>query len=476
MQKESNKKNFSIQAKSGMWFVACGILQKGITFLSMPIFTRLMLPEDYGKYNIYVSWLQIITIISSLYLYYGVFSNAMSKYKEDRDTYISSMQGLIITINALLFLLFCLFSGAIVEYTKLSTTLFYYMFAEMVLTPSLEFWLARQRFEYKYKSVVFVTVIRALINPGLGILLVLTWKDSVVGRITATIIVDLVICGYLMIMQFWKGRVFFHKKYWNYALKLALPIVPNYIAGMILSHGDRIMISSLVGDRFVAFYSIAYSIGMIVQIGTQAIINAMSPWMYASFDNNAADNFPKVINVLVDLVAICACLVSLVGPELIFIFGSSEYSNAVYVIPPVAMSVICIFLYNIFSFPEFYYEKTKYLMMASVLACALNIALNYIFIQIYGYVAAGYTTLVCYVLYSIGHYFVSKKIMRINKKQKTLFDIKHIVYIIISACIFILIMNFIYPYRIVRYLVLVGFLIYIWLSRKQYIMVIKDIR
>ena len=45
----------------------------------------------------------------------------------------------------------------------------------------------------------------------------------------------------------------------------------------------------------------------------------------------------------------------------------------------------------------------------------LNIILNYIVMPRYGYLAAGYTTLVCYIVYSLNHYLFMEYIC---KKQK----------------------------------------------------------
>ncbi len=61
--------------------------------------------------------------------------------------------------------------------------------------------------------------------------------------------------------------------------------------------------------------------------------------------------------------------------------------------------------------PQFYYEKTQFLMAASMAAAGANVVLNFIFIRLFGYIAAGYTTLACYMLYSVGHYIVSKRIL-----------------------------------------------------------------
>lgn len=50
-------------------------------------------------------------------------------------------------------------------------------------------------------------------------------------------------------------------------------------------------------------------------------------------------------------------------------------------------------------------------MAASMAAAGANVVLNFIFIRLFGYIAAGYTTLACYMLYSVGHYIVSKRIL-----------------------------------------------------------------
>ena len=84
-------KNMGVQAKAAIWFTFCSILQKGISMITVPIFTRLLTTDEYGIYSIYLSWLNILTVFTSLNLYYGVFNNAMLKYEDDRDRYTSSM-------------------------------------------------------------------------------------------------------------------------------------------------------------------------------------------------------------------------------------------------------------------------------------------------------------------------------------------------------------------------------------------------
>lgn len=456
-------KSISVQARAAIWFSACSILQKGISFIVVPIFTRILTTEQYGTYSLYLSWLQILTIITSLYLYYGVFTNGMNKYDTDRDRYISSMQGLTLTITAIVFAIFFVTQNAWSDILGLAPHLIFLMFVEMAVTPALSFWSGRQRFEYKYRKLVIVTLCKSIVNPVLGLIMVSLAEDKATARILSVVIVEVCFCGVIMVYQFLKGKCWIDKKYWKFALGMAIPLLPHYLSGMILNKGDQIMISKMVSTSAVAFYSVAYNIGMLVQIFTNAISNSFTPWIYQRIKADKYEKIPETINFLMLLVAAISLGLMLLSPELVLLFGSSGYASAAYVIPPVAASVFFIFLYNILATPQFYFEKTSFLMVSSILAAVVNLGLNYIFIKQYGYVAAGYTTLVCYVLYSIGHAIISRKVMKEFIPGKTLFDYKCVVGLSVLVIFAGIGCNFLFDYKIVRYglLVILGIVAFV---------------
>ena len=66
--------------------------------ISTPIFTRLLTPAQYGEYNVFQSWMGIITVIVTLNLFYGVFLQGMVKFEHEQKVYASSMQGLTLTL------------------------------------------------------------------------------------------------------------------------------------------------------------------------------------------------------------------------------------------------------------------------------------------------------------------------------------------------------------------------------------------
>lgn len=56
-------KNLSVSMKAALWFTICGFVQKGISFITLPIFTRLLTTAQYGIVSVYVSWVGLISIL-----------------------------------------------------------------------------------------------------------------------------------------------------------------------------------------------------------------------------------------------------------------------------------------------------------------------------------------------------------------------------------------------------------------------------
>ena len=133
--------------------------------------------------------------------------------------------------------------------------------------------------------MVSVTLLKSALNPVLGLILVIIARDDkALARIVSVVAVEVVIAGSIMVLQFVRGKTFYSKDNWKYALGFNIPLIPHYLSGTILNQGDRIMIQNMVGESEVGIYSVAYSIGMLVQLFTNAINNSLTPWMYENLN------------------------------------------------------------------------------------------------------------------------------------------------------------------------------------------------
>lgn len=446
-------RNMSDTIKASFWFMICNLLQKGIAFITVPIFTRLLSTDEYGFYSIFNSWESILTIFVTLNLSYQVFNNGMVKYRNDKDGYASSMIGLTFISSTIGLIIYFIANKIWYNYTGINFMYMLLMFTDMFFVGILGIWTVRQRYDFKYKFLVCITIFTMLANPILGIIFVIRFKDKIFGRLLAMVIINVLAGLIAMAILIVKGHKIISLKYWRYALKIDLPLIPHYLAMVLLNSSDRIMIGKICGNSFAAFYSIAYNIAMIMQILINSINSSFNPWIYQKLQIRDYKAIKRISSFLIILIGMVCILPMFLGPEVILIFGSKEYSSASYVMSVISASVFMIYVYSLFINIELFYERSKMVMYGSIGATIINIILNYIFINLFGYIAAGYTTLISYIMLAIFHFLSVKKIIKENN-IKEIFLNKVIFFTSILVIIFSIIIQFLYNNIIVRYAML----------------------
>lgn len=444
--------------------------------VTVPIFTRLLTTEQYGVYSVYQSWYSIIGVFATLNLYYGVFNNGMIKYKGREDEFTSSIQGLTTAVTGLLFVVYLLGMGYWNETIGLSTLLILVMFLDLFTTPAYSFWAARQRFDYKYKSLVLVTLIIAIGSPLVGLAAVILSTHKAEARIISFVLIQVCIGIFFYSLNLYRGKRFFDKKYWLYALNFNLPLIPHYLSQSILNQSDRIMINSMIGADKAAIYSVAYSISTLMLLVTSAINSSFIPFTYKCISEKNFASLRKSANFLITLVGIGSIVIIAFGPEIIQLFAPPEYYDAIWIIPPVAVSIYFMFLYPIFGNIEFYFEANKFVMWASIAGAIVNIGLNLIFLKPLGYLSAGYTTLLCYILFAVGHYIFMKKVIRLNIPGEKVYDTRYIFIFSILLLVAMFLMVLVYQNLLIRYLVILVIASTAVIKRKEILTSIKDIK
>lgn len=476
LQKIKRKYNsIPVQARASFWFLICAFLQKGISFLTTPIFTRLLSTTEYGQYNIFNSWLGILTVIVSLNLCAGVYSRGLVKFEDDRKAFASSLEGLSLTLILFWSILYFAFHTFWNEVFSLTTAQMTFMFLIIWATGVFGFWSMGQRVDFKYQKLVAVTLVMSLAKPILGIIFVRMATDKVTARIFGLALVEVLIGIILFWDQMRKGKTFFSTFYWKHALAFNIPLIPHYLSSTVLNSADRIMIGKMVSESAAGIYGLAYSVSLVMGLFSTALTQTLEPWLYKKINEKQIESITKVAYPSLMFIAAVNILLIAFAPEAIAIFAPSEYYDAIWIMPPVAMSAFFTFSYFLFAEFEFYYEKTKLVATATCAGAVLNILLNYIFIRIFGYYAAGYTTLFCYMVYAAFHFLFMRKICKKYLENRQPYSIRK--YLAISGVFlvvgFVFLLTYSYPF--VRYGLLVVLLVLSLLFRKQIINSVKKI-
>lgn len=469
-----NKKkiNVSEPMKASFGFMIASFLQQGILVITTPVFTRVLTEYDYGVTSVFSSWSSILGVIVTLSLVAGVYNNGLLDFKDDSDGFTSSVLGLSTISTIVFFILYMLFKVPVQNIMNLKSTLIIVMFLGFLLNPAMGLWMLKQKFNYKYKLCVILSSFTSIMSPIVSyIAIVNSSNDKASVKIIAGAVVSIIVNAVIYIHLVIKGKKMINLKYWKYALSFNIPLIPHYLANLALAQADRIMISNINGNNKAGIYSIAYSAASVIGLVWSSINASWIPWTLKKMkDKKYADIGAMAKPILLACSGACLGLVAF-APEVIKIFAPPSYYEAIYVVPPVVVGLYFTFVYSLFANVEFYHKKTIPIMIASVIAAALNIGLNFILLPVFGYIAAAYTTLLGYMCLSIMHYIFMKKV-EVNK----IYDMRYIMILtIFLMLVSAVIMNF-YNMVVIRYSIILILLITIIINRKKFLLVIKSIK
>ncbi len=456
----------STVAKATFWFFFCSILTKCVSMITTPIFTRLLSTEQFGIYNTFVSWTQIVTIIVTFRLDYSIFNKGMSKYPDNKNEYTATMQSITSILTIVVFFLYLLLQKWINPITGLSTFMTIALFTEVFFANAISFWRIRQRYDFKYKIVIAFSLSMTLLHTTLGIIGVILTDYSGLGRIIASVLVNVCLGLIIYIYNYTQSKKKFIKEYAKFAILFNIPLIPHYFASYILEQFDRIMIMKMVNYSAVGIYSIAYSCGYVIKIITSSLNTTLLPWQYRRLKENDFTSISVCLKNITSTVLVCFLGFMAFAPEIIRIFATSEYYEAIYVLPPISASAFLVFLYELYANIEFFYNKNKFTMYIAISGAVINVVLNLIMIPRYGYIAAAYTTLIAYLFFAISHFVYMNNIIK-KETDQVIYKTKDFCINLFIILGYLVLISISFSYPIIRYSWIAILIIYVIIRRKK---------
>ena len=452
MESKSQNRGLGVLLKSSFWYLFSTILLNGINFIVTPIFTRIMSTEQYGLYNNYASWQSIFSVFITLNLSVTLIS-AFSDYKDEIKKYSYSLAVLMCLFTLGWFFLFTLLKKQLFLWTSLEIKYLYMILVYSIGNSILALFQGYQRMDFKYKTFTIISIVIAISNSVLSLILVLSMGEKAYARTIGTTIPSILV-GIVIFAYFAHGEGVPNIKYWRYAVPLALPFVPHLLSMTILSSMDKTMITKICGNEKTAIYSVAYTCGSIVIVVLMAINTAYNPWLREKVVAKQSELVRKFSYLYIGIgVAICLAVI-LFAPEIVLVFGGAKYKESVYVLPPIAMGCLLQFIYTMFVNMEHIKKHTVEMAFASATAAGVNFVLNLLLIPHIGYLAAAYTTLVGYLVLLLIHMHVVKKI-----KMSHYYDYTFIYGLVAVMAVFSIFANMIYTNIVIRIFVIMALLI-----------------
>ena len=416
-----------------------------------------MTTDQIGVVNIYNSWYSLISAFATLSLTSGGFAVAMKDYSDRRDEYESSILTLTSIVAIIIALTYAVAPMFWQRMLGLPNALIILMLIGFLFAPARDFWLSRQRYEYKYKLAGAVSVLTAIVATFASIFAVIFasnrhFEETALVRLFSNYIIIYGVAAVIWLYLLLKGKQFYCKEYWKMSLAISIPLIGYNIAGQVLNVSDRMMIGRLVNNSAVGIYGTLYTVSSLSLLVWQAINASFVPYLFQNIDKKE-HNIKQISNMLLEVYAVIAVLLTFFAPEIVKILATKEYYEAIYIMPSIAAGVFFTSYANLYSNLAVYYKESKYVMYPAIVAAILNLVLNYVFIKIFGYMAAAYTTLFSYIILAILQVIWSAKVCKENNNEiNNIYDNKRMLLLAIVTTLVSLMAIPLYSNTIVRYL------------------------
>lgn len=453
MGKKNTEASGEVLVKSSFWYIVSSFLSRAMVFITTPIFTRLLTKREYADFSVYASWQSILIIICGLEMYISVNRVRLDCSEEELDSYISSSIVLSSIFTSVLFLFYLMFPDLVTKVLLLDRKYILVMFIYLYTFPVFSMFQAKQRIEYRYKLSAGISFFVLFIATSLSVVLAnLMETDRLLGRILGQYM-PYVVVGLGFYIYFLIKNHTIRLTHWKTTITLGAPLVFSFLGGQVLLNSDKLIVKHMSTSEEVAWLVLATTGSHIMLLLAQTFNNAWAPWF---FDKLQEKDYPKIrksFSLYLAALIFCTFAVLLMGPELILLLGGKSFSESVYLLPAYMSCGIFTALTSQYVNLETYHKKTNISAVLTVVVAVLNVVLDIIGVQIWGYHMVCYATVVCQILLVFLHAWATK-----GMDSETILPLKLVATVIGAVILTIAIPLILYQNSILRFEV-IGLLI-----------------
>ena len=438
-----------------MWYGASSIAARFLNYLLTPYLTGTLLTADYGEMSLVYALIPFLNILFTYGLETAYFRYVQKKERADEVYNTITVSLIISTISFTLLLL--LLRGPLAAMISIKEHPEYITWSAFIIAfdalTTISF--AKLRQEGRPVKYAFVRIVGILVNIGLTIfflsvcpaiakknpdsfLLTFYDKNIGVGYVFIANLVQSVVTFLLLWKEFFSFRWKFNQALWKEIMVYSLPLLIAGFGGMINETFDRIMLGwwSTAPDpkAEVGIYSGCYKLSILITLFIQAFRLGAEPFF---FKQAQGENPQRVYARVMKFFVITICIMFLVVVLYIGIWKHFIQNPKMWVglkVVPVLL-LANMFLGIYYNLSIWYKLKNKTLAGAwiTIIGALLTLAINYLFIPKYGYMACAWATFFCYGTMMVLSYLWGQKEYRIPYAWKKLVAYMVIVVLIYFA-------------------------------------------
>lgn len=403
------------------------VLQKGISFLLLPLYTLFLSPADYGILGVVGSVTSFMAMLVSLALegaaqrFYYLHEEDKVYHKKLYGTIAVVILGNSITWGSIFIIghkyLIDPFVGTIDFYPYVLLGL-----VTMIVTPIYTLF---QRYlqaiqdgvKFGINSMLFF-----VINVALIILFLVHFKLGVIGVLWANLIVAVIFFIYVLIAFIPKLILRPDKDILKDSLKYSLPLLPHMLANWSNGTIDKLLVNGIRSQSDAGLYNLSQQYATVLNSIALGVNSAYLPWFFSVVKEGAVgyEKAKKFAEATVWGLATLGLIMAIFSREVLaLMIKNPEFSEVWRIVPYVVFAYVFQGIY-FFYVNVLFLKDTGVIFIITVATVVINVLLNLLLIPPFGFYGCAVACLITYFAKSIFALIISarrNKEIRFNTKS-----------------------------------------------------------
>lgn len=388
-----------------------------LSFILVPVFTKVMPPGAYGEVTLIYAWFAIFNV----FLAYGM-ETAFFRFYNSNEKRPDVVSTALISIGASslgFVVLGLLFSQTWTEILNIDPRFINYVIIILALDALAIVPFAWLRATEQPMRYAIIKIANVGLNLGLNIFFLLLLPglaESNPGtlleriyvsdfEISYILISNLIASGLTLLLM---GKIYlstkyvFDKRLWREMMRYGLPVMIAGFAFTINEVFDRYLLTELlpaeIAKSEMGKYSACYKLALFMTLFATAFRLGIEPFFFShSSTEHPEKAYAQITNYFVILGSIILLGVVVFADLLKVIFIQDEaYWEAMAIVPIIVLASFCLGIYHNLSVWYKVTDRTRFGAYFSMVGALITIALNFAFIPAIGYYASAIATLAAY--------------------------------------------------------------------------------
>ncbi|MCR9155239.1 MAG: polysaccharide biosynthesis C-terminal domain-containing protein [Bacteroidetes bacterium] len=409
--------------------------RKGLRLISIPVFTYLLTPADYGVLNIFTANVELAAILFTLNGTVGVGRYYFEEGKQDFNTLLFTSMVFSFSLLAIFGIVLSWQGNFFAELIDLPEGTIKYIVPAAVLIVMSNYLLAVFRAAGRSREIRNFGIQKTYVQFILSVLIMLLLSSEIYyGRIWSFTLAALIFGGIALRKLWMYIEPKFQAKHLIYLFSYSLPLLPAYLGTLVLSYFDRMMLNSMVSEESAGLYSFAYNIAGLQYMVSNAVMNAWVPKYYKQMNTGNYKALDQQGVRLFKIIGLATLALVAFGQYIGIVLGSKSFHEALSIIPVVIMGQFFMTFSVLYKNSISFSKKTILSTIAILSSAILNIGLNYILIPKYGMIAAAWTTFAAYGMQAFIMMFVVRKFLKVHSLAPKMV-LPSVAYVVLTAAV-----------------------------------------